>query len=171
MRKQLTLLKSFWDCESIRFAGRKKSFCFSTKKLCCAACPYFFTLRRNNPFWIKLRSDAFLKFLSKIRLKRETNLAQACSANQHEVITSFWLHKTALCLSQLAFNNFAPYVIKTENRPKNIQKTSPQTGIKILPYPGLAYSGCKQPRLGATHFIIGLAKSTSFVNVGRSPLN
>ena len=162
MRQQLTLIlfKLFWGWESIRFAGRKKSFCFSTKRHCFAACPYFFTLRWNNRFWIKPRSDVFLKVLSKIRLKWETNLMQACSANQHQVIMSFWLHKSALCLSQSAFNNFAPYVIKTGNRPKNIQKTSPQsckTRIKILPYPGLAYSGCEQPRLGATH--LGLAKS------------
>ena len=67
---------------------------------------------------IKLRSDAFLKFLFKLRLKRETNLMQACSANQHQVImpswlpkVPSWLRKNALCLSQSAFSNFALHVI------------------------------------------------------------
>ena len=51
-------------------------------------------------------------------LKRETNLMQACLANQHEVImpswlpkVPSWLRKNAHCLSQSAFSNFAPYVI------------------------------------------------------------
>ena len=57
--------------------------------------------------------------LFKIRLKRETNLMQACSANQHQVImpswlpkVPSWLRKNALCLSQSAFSNFALHVIK-----------------------------------------------------------
>ena len=33
-----------------------------------------------------VRSVAFLKFLFKILVKRETNLMQECSANQHQVI-------------------------------------------------------------------------------------
>ena len=71
---------------------------------------------------IKLRSDALLKFLFKIRLKRETNLMQACSANQHQVImpswlpkVPSWLRKNALCLGQSAFSNFALHVIKLLN--------------------------------------------------------
>ena len=51
-------------------------------------------------------------------LKREINLMQACSANQHQVImpswlpkVPSWLRKNALCLSQSAFSNFALHVI------------------------------------------------------------
>ena len=54
-------------------------------------------------------------------LKQETNLMQARLANQHQVImpswlpkVPSWLRKNALCLSQSAFSNFAPYVIKWE---------------------------------------------------------
>ena len=74
----------------------------------------------TNVLKIKLRSDAFLKFLFKIRLKRETYLMQACSANQHQVImpswlpkVPSWLRKNALCLSQSAFSNFALHVINS----------------------------------------------------------
>ena len=58
----------------------------------------------------------------KIRLKRETNLMQACSANQHQVImpswlpkVPTWLRKNALYLSQSGFSNFALYVINIWN--------------------------------------------------------
>ena len=51
-------------------------------------------------------------------MKQETNLMQARLANQHQVImpswlpkVPSWLRKNALCLSQSAFSNFAPYVI------------------------------------------------------------
>ena len=76
-------------------------------------------------FWIdrvkiKLRGDALLKFLFKLRLKRETNLMQACSANYHQVImpswlpkVPSWLRKNILCLSQSAFSNFALHVTIT----------------------------------------------------------
>ena len=108
---------SFWS---------EKSFCFSTKWLRFVACWFSFTLRWNDRARIKLRSDAFLKFLFKIRLKhclkRETNLMQACSANQHEVImpswlpkVPSWLRKNALCLSQSALGNFTRHVITVEN--------------------------------------------------------
>jgi len=96
----------------------KKSFCFSTKRLRFAACRFSLTLRWNNRVEVKRRSDALLKFLIKIRLKREPNFMQACTANQHGAITPSWLPKVlswlrqnALCLSQLAFSNFIPYVI------------------------------------------------------------
>ena len=97
-----------------------KILCFSNKRLRFVACWFSFTLRWNNRVKIKLRSDAFMKFLFKIRLKRETNLMQACSTNQHQVImpswlpkVPSWLRKNALCLSQSAFSNFAPHVIKS----------------------------------------------------------
>ena len=96
----------------------EKSFCFSTKRLCFVACWFSFTFGWNDRFKIKLRSDAFLKFLFKIRLKRKTNLMQACSANQHQVIMPSWLRKNALCLSQSAFSNFALHVIKIPNIPQ-----------------------------------------------------
>jgi len=52
-------------------------------------------------------------------------------------------------------------IIKTQNRrPNNIQKTSQQsykTQIKILPFPGLAYSGSEQPVPGA--MLLGWPKS------------
>ena len=102
----------------------EKSFCFSTKRLRVLACWFSFTLRWNDRVKIKLRSDAFLKFLFKLRLKREkreTNLMQACSANQHQVImpswlpkVPSWLRKNALCFSQSAFSNFALHVINCE---------------------------------------------------------
>ena len=105
---------------------REKSFCFSTKRLRFVACWFSFTLRWNDRVQIKLRSDAFLKFLFKIRLKRETNLMQACSANQHQVVTPSWLRKNALCLSQSAFSNFALHVItrKTMSYLECFRKTS-----------------------------------------------
>ena len=109
-------------CESIRFWS-EKSFGFSTKWLRFVACWFSFTLRWNGRVKIKLRSDAFLKFLFKIRLKQETNLMQACSANQLQVImpswlpkVPSWLRKNALCLSQSAFSNFALHVISRLSR-------------------------------------------------------
>ena len=83
----------------------------------------FFHVKMKWPCYkIKLRSAAFLKFLFKLRLKRETNLMQACSANQHQVIMPSWLpkvpswwRKNALCLSQSAFSNFSPHVINADN--------------------------------------------------------
>ena len=56
------------------------------------------------------------KFLFKLRLKRETNLMQARSANQHQVIMPSWLRKNALCLSQSALSNIALHVIKNVKR-------------------------------------------------------
>ena len=70
-----------------------KSCYISTKRLRFVVCWFSFTLRWNDRVKIKLRSDAFLIFLFKIRLKRETKLMQACSANQHQVIMASWLPK------------------------------------------------------------------------------
>ena len=61
----------------------------------------FFHVKMKWPCYkIKLRSDAFLKFLFKLRLKQETNLMQACSANQHQVIVTSWLPKSALLIKE-----------------------------------------------------------------------
>ena len=113
--------QTFSGCESIQF-WTEKSFCFSTRRLRFVACWFSFTLGWNDRVKIKLRNDAFLKFLFKIRLKRETNLMQTCSASQHQVImpswlpkVPSWLRKNALCLSQSAFSNFALHVINNVN--------------------------------------------------------
>ena len=87
----------------------EKPFCFSTKGLHFVACWFSFTLSWNNRVKIKLRSDAFLKFLLKIPLRRETNLMQACSANQQQ--SALVIKKNALFLSQSAFSNFDPHLI------------------------------------------------------------
>ncbi len=76
-------------------------------------------------------SHSLLIYYFKLRLKRETNLMQACSANRHQVImpswlpkVPSWLRKNALCLSQSAFSNFALHVIKMV---KNIVLNSSQS--------------------------------------------
>ena len=69
---------------------------------------------------IILRSDAFLKFLFKIRFKRGTKLnagvlCQSASRNTSVIMPSWLpkvpsrLRKDALCLSKSALNNFALY--------------------------------------------------------------
>ena len=75
-------------------------------------------LRSFHNFQMRFSPDASLKLLFKIRLKQETNLMQACSANQHQEIMPSWLPKVhsrlrrnALCLIQSAFSNFALHVI------------------------------------------------------------
>ena len=90
-------------------------------------CWFSFMLSWNNRVQIKLRSDAILKFLLKIRLRWETNLMQTCSANQHQVImpswlpkVPSWLRKNALILSQSAFSNFAPHVISFKTKRNEI---------------------------------------------------
>ena len=117
MQSQPCPLKLFSGCELIHIWS-EKPFCFYTKRLHFVACWFSFTLRWNDCVKIKLRSEGFLKFLLKIRLKRETNLMQACSASQHQVImpswlskVPSWLRKNALCLSQSALSNFALHVI------------------------------------------------------------
>ena len=124
------------------FARKRILFIFR-QRLCFAACRYSFTLRWNNHVQIKVRSDTSLKLIFKICLKRKTSLMQACSGSQHRVIMPFRLPKALSRLKkcplsqQSAFINFAPYMMKTENRSKNIEKTSPQsykTQINILPY-------------------------------------
>ena len=94
MRHQSSSLKLLSGCESISIHfWIEKCFCFSFKWLSFAACRFHFTLWWNNCVCIKLRCDPILKFLFKIRFRRETNLMQACSANQYRVIMPSWLPK------------------------------------------------------------------------------
>ena len=89
-------------------------------------------------------------------LKQETNLMQAYSANQHQVImlswlpkVSLWLRKNALFLSQSAFSNFAPHVINCENSHFTRQKL---LWLCIFPFSnnfGYAYGNlCQEPSYG-----------------------
>ena len=74
VRQQPSSLKLFFRLRiNTFFSWSEKSFCFSTKRPRFVACWFSFTLRWKKRVWIKLRSDAFLKILFKILLKRENN--------------------------------------------------------------------------------------------------
>ena len=98
------------------------SLCFSTKRLCFAACWFSFMLRWNTCLWIKLRCDSEIPCQNLFEAGNQLNagaLSQSPSGNHALLITKvpLWLRKTnALCLSQSTFSNFALYVITEKNR-------------------------------------------------------
>ena len=91
-----------------------KSFRFSTIRLRFVACWFSFT--RTLFRSIQKRCVSEIPFQYPFDSGNWTNLLQACSANQHQVIMApwlpklpSWLRKNSLYVSQSEFSNFAPH--------------------------------------------------------------
>ena len=100
--------------------GRKNPFAFPPNN--CVLLRVDFLSHYDEMTMLRSNSEA-MRFWNSVWscLKRETNLMQACSASQHQVImpswlskVPSWLRKNALCLSQSAFSNFALHVRNSE---------------------------------------------------------
>ena len=108
-------------CRVNRFAGYhsktgKILLLFHQKTALCDTF-IFFHVKSKQPCLDQTQK----RCVSEFRLRRETNLMQACSANQHQVIMPSITKsalvikgKNAFFLSESAFSNFAPHVISRQ---------------------------------------------------------